>query len=289
VVAFENYRGRKAWDRYHAEAESRGERLDLKWFLPASVPDDQNFATTPLLAPLFAGQMDKATGHWVHADSNRVSAVNALFGWHRHLPSRGRSWRQAEAVDLVAWEDALRGATNRVDADLKALQSRPRGEPGADLLYLLGQERAAMEEIQAAAQRPHTQVPVGSYDAQLASFMPYLGVLKNLGMGFQTKALAELAQGDTEAAAGDVETILNLSATLKREPFLISGLVRLATLSQAYQPIWEGLARRQWTDDQLVRFESELSGINLVEEMAFWLRGERAFSLSFLRSRRKGR
>ena len=56
VVLFyleENERGEHAWNRYQQQQEARGERLDPAAVAPPAVPDDQNFAATPYLAPLF--------------------------------------------------------------------------------------------------------------------------------------------------------------------------------------------------------------------------------------------
>src|SRR5215510_10409652 len=52
VVGFENWRGRRAWEKFRAEWEAKGERFDIAAFIPKPVPPEQNFATTPLLAPL---------------------------------------------------------------------------------------------------------------------------------------------------------------------------------------------------------------------------------------------
>src|SRR5579872_4762843 len=49
----ENWRGKRAWEAYRNELEAKGEKLDLKDFIPPPVPDDQNFAMTPFLAFLF--------------------------------------------------------------------------------------------------------------------------------------------------------------------------------------------------------------------------------------------
>src|SRR5256885_8038373 len=43
----ENWRGRRAWNKYRRELEARGEQLDYKAFIPPAVPDEQNFAATP--------------------------------------------------------------------------------------------------------------------------------------------------------------------------------------------------------------------------------------------------
>jgi len=286
VVAAENYRGRRAWDRYMAEAEARGEQLKWKAFMTSAVPDDQNFAATPLLAPLFDTRWDAATGHLIYADSNRVNQLKSLFGWHRHLTIREPGWRASEPIDLAARQEALRSATNSADADLLALHAREAGDPAADLLFLLQQHHDELEEIRAAVQRPYSHIQVESYDEQLTAQMPYFAVVKSFFRAFQTKALAELAQGNTDAAAEDVHAIMALAGTLKHEPLLISGLVRMAAFSTVFQPLWEGLARRQWTDEQLAGFEAKLKQVNMIEEMAFWLRGERVFNLGYFASRK---
>src|SRR5512134_1298204 len=58
AFAIETWRAKHAWERYRAELEARGEVLDLAKLAPPPVPDDQNFAMTPLLKPLFAGPGD---------------------------------------------------------------------------------------------------------------------------------------------------------------------------------------------------------------------------------------
>src|SRR2546421_5524573 len=49
----ENWRGRRAWNKYRQELEARGEELDLKSFIPKPVPDEQNFAATPFIQSWF--------------------------------------------------------------------------------------------------------------------------------------------------------------------------------------------------------------------------------------------
>src|SRR3954468_186979 len=53
AYAVVNWRGQRAWAAYQARLEARGGKLHLKAFIPPPVPDDQNFAMTPFLAPLF--------------------------------------------------------------------------------------------------------------------------------------------------------------------------------------------------------------------------------------------
>jgi len=49
----ENWRGPRAWQKYKGEREAKGERFDPSAFVPPLVSPEENFAMTPLLAPLF--------------------------------------------------------------------------------------------------------------------------------------------------------------------------------------------------------------------------------------------
>src|SRR5258706_8656310 len=51
--AEENWRGKRAWETCRRELEAKGVQLDWQKFVPPPVPDEQNFAMTPFLAPLF--------------------------------------------------------------------------------------------------------------------------------------------------------------------------------------------------------------------------------------------
>jgi hypothetical protein len=45
-----DWSGGSAWARYKREWEAKGEKFDFKDFIPPPVPDDQNFALTPIVA-----------------------------------------------------------------------------------------------------------------------------------------------------------------------------------------------------------------------------------------------
>ncbi|MFM2294154.1 MAG: hypothetical protein RLZZ350_567, partial [Verrucomicrobiota bacterium] len=54
VVLFyteENWRGKRAWESYKQTQEAKGEYFDFKHIMPPPVPDEQNFAMSPLLKP----------------------------------------------------------------------------------------------------------------------------------------------------------------------------------------------------------------------------------------------
>jgi hypothetical protein len=288
VVAFENYRGKRAWLAYKAEMEAKGERLDIESQRPPPVPDEQNFAMTPLLAPLLDYQFDPKTKQVQWRDTNASERPKNLFGWRRHAEFRSAGWRGGEFFDLVGCQQELRAQTNSRDPQIQALRATPPGRPAADLLFLLGLNAAELDEIRTASKWPGCSFKV-HLDEGFHALLPQLAVMKNFAGAFETKALAELAAGNPDAAFADAQAALAMSDALRTEPLLISCLVRIANLEIALQPLWEGLARQQWTAAQIEQFQSRLHRVNLVEEMQRSLRGERAFSIATLDAMKQDR
>ena len=61
---FENFRGRRAWEKHKAAALARGQVIEAKDLIPPPIPDASNFAAIPLFKPLF----DYAPGTQKHKD-----------------------------------------------------------------------------------------------------------------------------------------------------------------------------------------------------------------------------
>src|SRR5207247_1590862 len=106
--AEENWRGRRAWNNYRQTLEARGEQLDYGAFVPKPVPDEENFAATPLVRSWFL----KENPDSANFDKDSYGqASSKIF----ELPNR--DWSRRQFVDLVAWKkafDAIRsGNTNR--------------------------------------------------------------------------------------------------------------------------------------------------------------------------------
>jgi hypothetical protein len=55
------------------------------------------------------------------------------------------------------------------------------------------------------------------------------------------------------------------------------------------QPIWEGLAKHEWTDEQLAELDSALAEMDFLADYDFSMRGERAFTIAAFENQRKTR
>jgi hypothetical protein len=288
LYAEEDWRGKRAWENFRHEWEAKGEKFDLQSFVPPSVPDDQNFAMTPFLAPLFDyNPQPLGPGQSLYRDTN---AFDRALNFANDLPSpeSSNSWARSEPVDLPAW-----AAGFKAKAKVPASNAAPltRGEAAAVVLQGLEKYRPVLDEIQSASRRPYCRFKVNyGADFPAAIMVPHLLVVKRMAQLFLLRASAELALDQRDAAFTDIKMALYLAGTMKGEPFLLSGLVRIAILQLALPHVWEGLAAHQWTGAQLAEFQTELGGIDMLAEYGAHMRGERACAngcMDYLRSSRR--
>jgi len=296
----ENWRGKRAWENYKREWEAKGEKFDLASFVPPPVPDDENFAMTPFLAPLFdLNPRPLEPGQSVWRDTN---AANRSMFFFKELkePKSQRDPREpksesdpakGEMTDLAAWVEAQ---NKKGESPASAKPTLNRTEAAAEVLRILERYRPVLDELQTASRRPYARFNVHYSDKDqnpAAILLPHLAVVKRTGSIFQLRASAELALGRTDEAWADVKTALTIADSVKGEPFLISELVRIAVLQATLtRPVWEGLAAHQWSDAQLAELEQRLGGIDMLEEYGHSIRGERGLEndgLDYLRAHRK--
>jgi hypothetical protein len=95
--AVENWRGKRAWEKCRRELEAKGEVLDWKAFIPASVPDDQNVFKAPKIAEWF---VRKSWADAFPGGSSKSRETNAPFSTAPHQDKKAMSTLVAE-VDVI--------------------------------------------------------------------------------------------------------------------------------------------------------------------------------------------
>ena len=301
VLAEENWRGRRAWEKFRQEWEAKGERFDLASLIPKPVPPEQNFAMTPFLAPLldyeFAygavrpkvsdDDFDVAgrTVRWRDTNgvirAQNVSIYLGLDGGNRKSPSQG-NWQLGQFCDLKGWQAFYRGNTN--------YPSNPQpGDPAHDVLFALQKYEPVLIELRAASKRPYANFPIHYDEGPAAVLGPHLAVLKALTQFAELRSLVNLDAGQSEEALADIKLAFHLAKSIQSEPLLISQLVRLSIVQISTQPIWEGLAKHRWTDAQLQELQKTLASFRLLEDYGIAMRGERAWDNEMMAQYRAGR
>lgn len=283
VVAYVgiNWYGEREWTAFRTEWEKKGEKFAPTDFIPASVPDDQNFATTPLLA----AQLDysRAPGKpvtWNNpALKDRAKDIGAVLQnrGKRKAPGTGQ-WPLAVPVDLIQWHQFL-----SPDAPATNVQESARG-----VLEVLKQFDVEFNELASAGARPHSVFRL-EYDKGFQMLLPHLAGIRSISQTLRLRALAKLGAGDKDGAFADTKLCLRLADALRSEPLLISQLVRLAILQQAIQPIWEGVTQHQWSDSQLREIQRILAAEDILDAYLVAMRTERAFGNAAIDDLRSGR
>src|SRR5258706_6971568 len=195
----EHWRGRRAWNKYRQELESRGEQLDLRALIPKPVPDEQNFAATPFVQSWFVQTNDT----W----NDNYSKATAM------VDDRKRDQSRRHFADLVGLELAFNEmrsasfdahANQRFQSDKLDLESRAKTAPA--VLEGLRDREAVLEELRAASRRPHSRYPVVyDLDNPWGILLPHLASVKTSCSRLKLRACAELAAGQSEKALQDVE------------------------------------------------------------------------------------
>jgi len=241
-------------NRYERKWEAKGEHFDFASFVPPPVPDDQNFALTPIVASSYGRVLDK-NGHKLEPqqtniiDRLKMPIRDAESQWE--TSTNTGNWAKGIKTNLKGWQlyyRTLAAKTNEFP-----VPPQPQ-TPAADVLLALSKYDAAIAELRQAAALPDSRFP----------------------LNYDSKFPAEIL-------------LPHLADSIRTEPLMISQLVRIAMLNFALQPVWEGLQDHQWSDAQLAELNQELAKLDFLADCEFSMRSERANSLADIEYLRRSR
>ncbi len=273
LYAEEDWRGRRAWSALRQPIEARGESLDFKSYIPSPIPDEQNFAATPLVKSWFSLANLAPGRQWCDRDSYSLLATNVVSAANQ--PTR-------QFLDLAAWKaafEALRAGVYKPDQQFKSGQLDPESRARAVPAVREGLQsiEPLLAELRSASRRSSCRYPIFyNLEDPWGILLPHLRSLRAACQRLQLEACAELAAGRSDQALADVKLMLYLGDSLKSEPTLISYLVRIACFQLAIQPVWEGLAEHRWSEAQLRELQARLQQYDFVSDMKWPLNAERA-------------
>jgi hypothetical protein len=283
--AEEDWRGKRDWENYKHKWEAKGEKFDWQAFIPPAVPDDQNFFCASIFTNMLDGKIVMSPWH---------SDGSPNFPPFKDLPDNEIGYLGGEGparlTDLKTFQESYRNPTNKNLAKEFPVAPQPQ-TPAKDVLFALSKFDSAVEELRQASQRPYANVPLNYEDGfnSTKTLFPYLAALKRCTQVLQLRAVAELADGQNAKALADVKLLLYLNNSLRNSPFLISHLVRIAIVAIDLETIWEGLAKHEWSDEQLAALDAELSKLDFLADYEFAMRGERAFAIATFENQRHAR
>jgi hypothetical protein len=289
IYAVENWRGKHAWDQHRREWEAKGEKFIIAELAPPPVPDEKNFALTPLLRP--AMEFSHSTNGVVWADTNALARLQQARADLAPSPRRLTNdhlvlgnLEQGTFADLAACREFYRGNTNYP-------QPATAGTSAEDIVFALGKFDPELTELRTATvSRPLAHYPIEyEFEPSWAILLPHLANLKGLTQLTHVRATAALEAGRPAEALADLKVGFRISDSIRDEPILIDHLVRIACLAIDLQTLREGLLRHAWNEAQLTEFQTYLASVDLLAEYKHAMRGERAFNttgLDYLRRQR---
>jgi hypothetical protein len=284
LYAEEDWRGWHAWNKFKRKWEAKGEHFDFASATPPPVPDDQNFALTPVIASSYEMYFDK-TGREVRPRNTNVVDRLSMMTWRDNpwaTAPKLEDWLASKKINLKTWQNYFRSPppTNSIETNSFPIAPQPQS-PADDVLLALSKYDSSIEEIREASKLPYSRFPLtynSGYPGEI--LLPHLAALRSCAQVLTLRALAELQVGQNESAHEDVKLSLRLIDAIGTEPFLISHLVRVGMMHLTLQPVWEGLSEHKWSDVQLAELENELRKKDFLADYEYSFRGERALNIA---------
>jgi hypothetical protein len=281
ILTEENIRGKVAWRRELERLQAKGESVDFHDFIPPQIPDDKNLAMIPLLQPLYDFKPGPH-GNIEWQDTNGLSRLQAISidaqgNGKKRMELDAGSLEKGALANIASCASFYEGNTNYPQAPASA-------SPPEIILVALSKYNSEVKEIRNGSDsRADCRFSI-HYEMQppWSILLPHLATIRSLGRIFEMRGIAEIAATNSDAALRDFRVALCLSDAVSREPFLISHLVRIASLGTSLMIVQEGLGLHVLTPDELDKIGSALGGINLLAEYERCLGGERAFSVGGL-------
>jgi hypothetical protein len=257
----ERWRCKRAWEAYRTAAIARGVKLDIEDFRSPDIPDDENFAASPIIQELFM----PGSGHTV-----RVASFDKLNLGNYQRP-RVPETERVKPVDLRSWRDCF-------VANFAIPKSNDNSAEG--VLRALETFRPVHDQLREAGKRPHSRFPV-QWELGYATPLPHLGPLLKAAQVEQLAIVAHLELGDSPAAYEHVRDVLQLYYALRDEPTVTCGNIRQDIVLLLDAAVRTGLMEDRWAEPELQKLIADYGGIDWLADWHFALASQRAMGNKF--------
>lgn len=221
--------GKRAFHAWRAERAAMGDRVDWRDLVPPAVDPEQNFAEVPLVRGSIV-------------EKGQVDPRFKSLGIPKEVSEVLGDWREGRRDDLEHI-------------------ARAYGKPSVE--EALRPLAPVIAELEAASRRPACRFPIHYEEGEFPALVGFRAALRTL----RVRALSNLRSGQSDRALQDLQTCLRIADHLKREPHLLSALLRIATVSIAMQVVWEGVEDRLWSARDLEMVQAELAAIDLLDTL----------------------
>ena len=243
LYAFENWRGKRAWENARCELEAKGEVLDWSAYIPPPVPDDQNMFKAPKMQEWFVknpGPRYISTN--LSLSSRLTNSATGSVGTANNVITNAMAARE-----YLAWSDGLTNEFNLIREALK---------------------------------RPYA-IMDGDYQQPFEMPIPNFVTMRNLAQTLAQRAYCYLLLARPEEALRELTLIHDLRHLLEARPTgkpmtLVSAMINVAVTGLYVNQIAEGLRLQAWGETQLLTLQRQLEGIDLIAPVRMALKCEPA-------------
>ena len=158
---------------------------------------------------------------------------------------------------------------------------------GADSPAFLAHNQAVLALLLQAAERPSCRYPVALTNG-LTTLLPHLAKIKACATLLQREAASQATRGQTDAATVTLLAGFRLARSLDNEPLLLSKLVEIASLRQAFDALQQSLNQKSFTDAELLHLQTALRDAEPAVGFRRAMLGERANLVAVFQSSDKG-
>lgn len=273
----EDWRGARAFAAARKDLEVKGESLDYRHFVVPPVPDDQNLAMAPLFVRELHYEVNAKTHTYTFGPgvSHPKDLADMPYGDDKHPIIKMASYELGRLPNLAGFQQFFR---QKKDAFPHPTQP---GAPADDVLLALTRYGPTLDELaRAAAERPRTRFPLDWNRQEFWGLsLSHYNLEQCLVRTLCLRASANLTLAHTADALRDLELGLRLCRDMGREHLLIGTLVEISCLTMVLNDVWQGLAAREWSADELARLQTDLEAFDLLADFADSMRLERALTV----------
>ncbi len=283
----ENWRGRRAWAACAATAAQQGYPLRLEAIWPKPAPAAQDFAQTPVFAPLLEKaalaqaapdvKLEAELGNWLGLP--RPAGRDLFYPW----------WMEGAFFNPSPWLAACQQQTagpgyppsNRAGMVFpENLEIASTRELARGMTSILGQCRVDLDGVREASQKPWVRFPI-HLERRGMGAAAFPSIMADLGHALSLRALARLYLNQTEEALADSAAARRLAELNLQIPCQFTYHYSCRMVLESLQPVWEGLAKESWSDDQLAALEKQLEAMDWMQHYPAAFRNDQLFFIDF--------
>ncbi len=274
VALEENWRGKRAWVQFQTRKAATGATPKSYTHFSPPVPNNRNFAMTPLLAPLADQIMDPTNMETWPAKLRNINSLSTALAALPSLYISETTWQGGVKTEIDEFYVNIFFDKNSENT------GKTQASFAANEILAWLETFQALEELEEASKRPFVRFNI-KHAALNGPITPHRAVLLKAAEAYFLRAMANLSLKNTQLALKDFQLILYLSSACRKDNLIHSHKSAQLILQFAIHLIWHGLHEHVWQVEDLKHIEAQLTSIDWLDSLNKALRGEMAANNAF--------